>query len=103
MGMNSLQNYALKPSDNFKLAVHRNTDSKYVEMILQNPLDRESQEDITLLLIATDGGDPQKSGTVLIHVTVLDANDTAPIYLQGCSERELPKRHTDINSQRCGC
>ncbi|XP_045548321.1 protocadherin beta-16 isoform X2 [Salmo salar] len=82
VGMNSLQNYALKPSDHFKLAVHRNSDSKYVEMILQNPLDRESQEDLTLLLIATDGGDPQKSGTVRIHITVLDANDNAPVCSQ---------------------
>ncbi|KPP73487.1 protocadherin Fat 4-like, partial [Scleropages formosus] len=80
VGVNGIQSYSLKPNDNFKLELQGHPDgSKYVEMVLQTPLDREKQEDLSLLLVAIDGGDPQKSGAVRIHVTVLDANDNAPV------------------------
>ncbi|XP_029107028.1 protocadherin beta-15-like isoform X5 [Scleropages formosus] len=80
VGINGIQSYSLKPNDNFKLELQGHPDgSKYVEMVLQTPLDREKQEDLSLLLVAIDGGDPQKSGAVRIHVTVLDANDNAPV------------------------
>ncbi|KAF0021789.1 hypothetical protein F2P81_025958 [Scophthalmus maximus] len=49
-------------------------------MILQKPLDREKQEHISLVLTAEDGGEPQMTGTMQIHVTVLDANDNAPVF-----------------------
>uniref|UniRef100_UPI0037E7CF6E protocadherin gamma-A1-like isoform X18 n=1 Tax=Semicossyphus pulcher TaxID=241346 RepID=UPI0037E7CF6E len=81
IGMNGLQRYNLKPSDNFMLKLHSQSDgSKKVEMILQKPLDREKQEHISLVLKAEDGGEPQMSGTMQIHVTVLDVNDNAPVF-----------------------
>ncbi|XP_031443095.1 protocadherin gamma-A11-like isoform X40 [Clupea harengus] len=81
IGMNGLQSYILKPMNNFALKLHNQADSsKKVEMILQKPLDREKQENISLLLTAMDGGEPVMSGTVKIHVTVLDANDNAPVF-----------------------
>ncbi|XP_066572814.1 protocadherin gamma-A11 isoform X3 [Amia ocellicauda] len=83
VGVNTLQSYTLKPTDNFNLQLHSRPDgSKYVEMVLQTQLDREKQEEISLLLTAADGGDPQMSGTVKIHITVLDANDNAPVFTQ---------------------
>ncbi|XP_026049870.1 protocadherin beta-16-like isoform X1 [Astatotilapia calliptera] len=81
--MNSVQSYELKPSDNFALKVHSNSDgNKNVEMVLQKPLDREKQEQISLVLTAVDGGEPQMSGTMQILITVLDANDNAPVFTQ---------------------
>ncbi|XP_049897636.1 protocadherin gamma-A3-like isoform X47 [Epinephelus moara] len=81
IGLNGLQRYTLKPSDNFVLKLHAQSDgSKKVEMILQKPLDREKQEHISLVLTAEDGGEPQMTGTMQIHVTVLDVNDNAPIF-----------------------
>ncbi|XP_059202784.1 protocadherin beta-16-like [Centropristis striata] len=83
IGLNGLQSYTLKPNDNFMLKLHSQSDGgKKVEMILQKPLDREKQEFASLLLTAVDGGEPQRSGTLQIHVTVLDANDNAPVFTQ---------------------
>ncbi|XP_014186812.2 protocadherin gamma-A3 [Haplochromis burtoni] len=83
VGQNSLQNYILTPTDNFVLKQYVNPDgSKYAEMMLQKPLDREVQPRLSLKLLAVDGGNPQKSGTVNIEVNVLDANDNAPVFNQ---------------------
>ncbi|XP_056151593.1 protocadherin gamma-A2-like [Lampris incognitus] len=83
IGRNGLRNYTLNPADNFRLKLQGQADgNKKVEMVLQKPLDREKQEQISLLLTAVDGGEPQMSGTVNIYVTVLDANDNAPVFTQ---------------------
>ncbi|XP_034738787.1 protocadherin beta-16-like isoform X2 [Etheostoma cragini] len=83
VGKNSLQNYILTPNDNFVLKQHVNPDgSKYAEMLLQKPLDREQQPRLSLKLLAVDGGNPQRSGTVNIDVKILDANDNAPVFNQ---------------------
>ncbi len=83
VGLNSLQTYKLNPNDHFVLKTLSHTDgTKYVEMILQNLLDREKQEEYNLILTAFDGGAPQKTGTVKINIIVLDANDNAPVFSQ---------------------
>ncbi|XP_068447298.1 protocadherin beta-15-like [Clinocottus analis] len=87
IGQNAVQRYNLQKNDNFILAV----DSNKVELVLDNKLDREKQNDINLLLTALDGGSPQRSGTVVIHVTVLDANDNAPVFSQAVYKASLPE------------
>ncbi len=83
VGLNSLQTYKLNPNDHFVLKTLSHTDgTKYVEMILQNLLDREKQEEYNLILTAFDGGAPQKTGTLKINIIVLDANDNAPVFSQ---------------------
>uniref|UniRef100_A0A673VYY4 Cadherin domain-containing protein n=1 Tax=Salmo trutta TaxID=8032 RepID=A0A673VYY4_SALTR len=83
VGVNDLQNYTLKPTNHFILKSHILPDgSKNVEMVLQTPLDREKQDQISLILTALDGGEPQLSGTMRIIITVLDANDNAPVCSQ---------------------
>ncbi|KAM4732195.1 protocadherin beta-16-like [Anableps anableps] len=83
VGINGVQKYELKPSDNFALKIHNNPhENKNVEMVLQKPLDREKQDQINLVLTAIDGGEPQMSGTMLIVITVLDANDNVPGFTQ---------------------
>ncbi|XP_028272668.1 uncharacterized protein LOC114442976 [Parambassis ranga] len=83
VGINSLQSYSLKANEHFVLKQHTRTDgSKYAEMMLQSSLDRERQSEHTLILTAVDGGEPQRSGTIKIHITVLDANDNAPVFTQ---------------------
>uniref|UniRef100_A0A8P4KN95 Cadherin domain-containing protein n=1 Tax=Dicentrarchus labrax TaxID=13489 RepID=A0A8P4KN95_DICLA len=83
VGTNGLQKYILTTDEIFGLKQHSSPDGrKYAEMILQKPLDRESEPRISLKLIAVDGGTPHRSGTVNIDITVLDANDNPPIFNQ---------------------
>ncbi|KAL2077297.1 hypothetical protein ACEWY4_026801 [Coilia grayii] len=83
IGTNGLLNYSLKPTDNFALKVQNEVDGgQNIEMVLQKPLDREIKDHIALILTATDGGNPKLSGTAEIHITVLDANDNAPVFTQ---------------------
>ncbi|XP_048088352.1 protocadherin beta-3-like isoform X25 [Alosa alosa] len=83
VGVNALQNYILTENDNFVLKEHARPDGiKYAEMVLQMPLDRELRPQLSLTLTAVDGGDPPRSGTINIEVTVLDANDNAPAFNQ---------------------
>uniref|UniRef100_A0A3Q3K1Q1 Cadherin domain-containing protein n=1 Tax=Monopterus albus TaxID=43700 RepID=A0A3Q3K1Q1_MONAL len=81
VGVNGLQNYFLKPTDNFILRLQNQADgSKMVEMVLQKPLDRENEDHLSLILTAVDAGEPRLSGTVQVHVNVLDSNDNAPVF-----------------------
>uniref|UniRef100_A0A3P9L1I8 Protocadherin 1 gamma 32 n=1 Tax=Oryzias latipes TaxID=8090 RepID=A0A3P9L1I8_ORYLA len=81
--INAVQRYELKPTNIFSLTSQNSPDvNKNVEMVLQKPLDREKEEQISLVLTAVDGGEPQMSGTMMIVVTVLDANDNAPVFTQ---------------------
>ncbi|XP_062282141.1 protocadherin beta-16-like [Scomber scombrus] len=83
VGINDIQKYTLKPSDNFKLEVQSQPDGgEFIEMVLQTPLDREKEDTHSLVLIASDGGEPHRSGTVRIQIYVLDANDNAPVCSQ---------------------
>ncbi|XP_056152162.1 protocadherin beta-16-like [Lampris incognitus] len=87
IGQNSVQSYNLQKNDNFILTV----DNNRVELVLEHKLDRERQQEMNLLLTALDGGSPQRSGTVVIHVTVLDANDNAPVFSQTVYKAVLPE------------
>ncbi len=90
VGINAIQSYKLHPTDIFELEVNSQTDgNKYIEMVLQRELDREERDYIKLVLVANDGGSPQKSGTVEIHVTVLDVNDNAPVCKQSVFKTEV--------------
>ncbi|XP_030251928.1 protocadherin gamma-A2-like isoform X18 [Sparus aurata] len=83
VGKDGLQKYDLRPTDNFVLKRDSQGDGTgKVEMVLQKPLDREKEDLISLVLTAFDGGNPQMSGTIRILITVLDANDNAPVFTQ---------------------
>ncbi|XP_031615733.2 protocadherin beta-16-like [Oreochromis aureus] len=85
IGKNSVQSYNLQTNENFVLGVGTNS----VELLLNKELDRETLKEINLLLTALDGGSPQRSGTVVIHITVLDANDNVPVFSQAVYKASL--------------
>uniref|UniRef100_A0A8P4G4P1 Cadherin domain-containing protein n=1 Tax=Dicentrarchus labrax TaxID=13489 RepID=A0A8P4G4P1_DICLA len=92
IGENAVQGYSLQQNDNFKLNVNTKAGGrKYGELVLDKELDREDKQEIMLLLNAFDGGSPQRSGTVVIHVTVLDANDNVPGFSQSIYKASLPE------------
>uniref|UniRef100_A0A8C6T3M6 Cadherin domain-containing protein n=1 Tax=Neogobius melanostomus TaxID=47308 RepID=A0A8C6T3M6_9GOBI len=92
IGENAVQGYTLQQNDHFKLNVNSNSARrKYCELVLAKELDRESSKELNLVLTAFDGGSPQRSGTVIIHVTVLDANDNAPVFSQTVYKASLPE------------
>ncbi|NWZ88128.1 PCDB4 protein, partial [Poecile atricapillus] len=81
VGINGLQNYSLGPNPHFSLATGTAKDGvKYLELVLQRQLDREEQGELNLLLTATDGGSPPRSGTAQVRIVVVDANDNIPVF-----------------------
>ncbi|XP_062943940.1 protocadherin gamma-A10 isoform X4 [Cynocephalus volans] len=81
VGVNSLQSYQLSPNKHFSLGVQSRANGvRYPELALEHALDREEEAVHHLVLTASDGGDPPRSGTVLVSVTVFDTNDNAPVF-----------------------
>ncbi len=77
-----IQQYVLEPeSDLFKLVVNNKMDgSVEVRIVLEGELDRETRDTYEFKVVAYDGGDPPKSGSIDVLITVEDANDNDPIF-----------------------
>ncbi|XP_073505309.1 protocadherin gamma-B1-like [Phyllobates terribilis] len=98
IGSNSVQTYKLSDNQYFTLTENIRTDgSKYPELVLEKPLDRETQETHELILTALDGGNPIRSGTTLLNIIVTDANDNAPVFTQDMYKVNL-KENIPVNS-----
>nr|DBA30634.1 TPA: hypothetical protein GDO54_006589 [Pyxicephalus adspersus] len=83
VGINSVNNYRLNPNAYFSLSVtHRIDGTLIAELVLEKPLDREEKSEHELVLTATDGGEPPRSGSTKITIIVLDINDNAPVFNQ---------------------
>ncbi|XP_021562968.1 protocadherin alpha-5-like [Carlito syrichta] len=79
IGANAELRYKLNPNEYFDLDVKTNEEeANFLELVLKKSLDREETQEHRLLLIATDGGQPELTGTAQVLITVLDANDNAP-------------------------
>ncbi|NXT25533.1 PCDG7 protein, partial [Syrrhaptes paradoxus] len=82
-GENSLQSYELSGDEHFSLAVQSGPGGdQRPELVLAKALDREEAAFHELVLRASDGGEPARTGTARIRVVVLDANDNAPVFSQ---------------------
>ncbi|XP_067852678.1 protocadherin-10-like [Heptranchias perlo] len=83
VGTNSLQSYQLVANEYFALNVEsRNGNEDMPVLVLEKPLDREKTSSHRLVLIAKDGGVPERSGTAQIIIRVQDANDNTPLFPQ---------------------
>ncbi|XP_015460342.1 protocadherin-10b isoform X2 [Astyanax mexicanus] len=83
VGSNGLRAYEMTPNAHFHLDVQTQGDgSRYAELVLDAPLDRERQAVHRYVLTAVDGGQPARTGTALLVVRVLDSNDNAPVFDQ---------------------
>ncbi|XP_059773293.1 protocadherin gamma-A6 isoform X17 [Balaenoptera ricei] len=92
VGVNSLQGLKLSGNSHFSVDVPSEADGpKYPELVLERALDREREAIHRLVLTAMDGGDPVRSGVARILVTVLDANDNAPVFTQSVYRVSVPE------------
>uniref|UniRef100_A0A803VD65 Cadherin domain-containing protein n=1 Tax=Ficedula albicollis TaxID=59894 RepID=A0A803VD65_FICAL len=82
IGSNSIQAYRISPQNaDFSVSYgSRSEDDKYLELVLEKPLDREEQAEMSFSVIAEDGGSPPRSGTTQVKIVILDANDNAPMF-----------------------
>ncbi|XP_075712348.1 protocadherin gamma-B5-like isoform X11 [Rhinoderma darwinii] len=83
IGNNSLIRYRLSVNQYFALGEKVSSDgSVFPELILEKPLDRETQNKHELILTASDGGNPVQTGTAIINIIITDFNDNSPIFTQ---------------------
>uniref|UniRef100_A0A7N5KLQ2 Protocadherin alpha-13-like n=1 Tax=Ailuropoda melanoleuca TaxID=9646 RepID=A0A7N5KLQ2_AILME len=81
VGENAALTYRLSPNEFFVLDIINKKDKgKFPVLVLGKMLDREENNQLQLLLTATDGGKPEYTGSVTLLILVLDANDNAPIF-----------------------
>ncbi|XP_063784884.1 protocadherin gamma-B4-like isoform X6 [Pseudophryne corroboree] len=98
IGSNTVQTYRLSDNQHFTLNEKTRTDgSKFPELVLEKPLDREKQNIYHLVLIALDGGNPIRSGTASIKIIVTDANDNSPMFTEDIY-KAIVKENTPINT-----
>uniref|UniRef100_A0A8C1RUW8 Protocadherin 20 n=1 Tax=Cyprinus carpio TaxID=7962 RepID=A0A8C1RUW8_CYPCA len=74
-GDNGLIRYHLEDSDGF-FGIRQ--DGHELELVVQRELDRETQENHFLVLVAVDGGSVPLSATAHLNVTVTDVDDNCP-------------------------
>ncbi|NXI64610.1 PCDB1 protein, partial [Anseranas semipalmata] len=81
VGNNSVQYYSISSNGYFRIYTRRRSDGRrHAELVLDRALDREEQAEVAFSITAVDGGSPPRSGTALIRVVVLDANDNIPVF-----------------------
>ncbi|XP_043925786.1 uncharacterized protein LOC122800403 [Protopterus annectens] len=92
VGSNALSKYWISTNNHFTLDVKNSSDGGLiVQLVLDKSLDREEKTVHYLSLIAADGGEPRRSGSVQIIVNVLDANDNSPVFDQAVYKTSLPE------------
>ncbi|XP_073470333.1 protocadherin-17 isoform X2 [Aquarana catesbeiana] len=87
-----LKTYVINHNGLFSLDVKSRGDgTKFPELVIDKPLDREEQSHHNLILTALDGGNPPRSATVQINVKVIDSNDNSPVFEAPSYMVEIPE------------
>ncbi|CAI9733447.1 protocadherin beta-15-like [Octopus vulgaris] len=81
---NSQITYMIKKSkrEPFSLSVTKQDGIFIPELTLADKLDRELKYSYMLTLEAKDGGNPAKTATLKVHISVTDVNDNTPVFSQ---------------------
>ncbi|XP_063353981.1 protocadherin alpha-8-like isoform X27 [Pelmatolapia mariae] len=88
---NTVRMYKLNHNDHFSLQIREMGEDKVPFLVLQKPLDREKENAHKLILTAIDGGNPPRTGTLNVTVTVLDSNDNHPTFNQELYSVTIPE------------
>lgn len=81
-GSNGIQTYRLLPENvpfNLTAEYYANGRSQ-LQLIVTGKLDRETENNYNLLILAEDGGQPAKTGTLTLSIVIGDINDHPPIF-----------------------
>ncbi|KAK2849121.1 hypothetical protein Q5P01_008955 [Channa striata] len=82
IGLNGLQGYTLKPSDNFMLKLHN------------SELDRETSSEYNITVTCSDEGVPSLSSSVTLTLQISDVNDNAPVFERSSYEAYIVENNT---------
>ena len=90
---NSVQTYEIIGSDGtFGLRVLRNLDgSQNLAIVLNKTVDRETKHLYQLTIVAKDGGNPPRSGSLAVDVKIGDYNDNKPLFTKSPYNVTLPE------------
>ncbi|XP_015266045.1 PREDICTED: protocadherin-12 [Gekko japonicus] len=89
-GSNGLCSYLLSPNEHFALEVSVGSDgTQEVELVVVKEVDRERYSSFLLTVTAVDRGEPPRSGSAFVRVTVLDSNDNSPAFTQSSVTVEM--------------
>ncbi|GAB1604109.1 protocadherin beta-15-like [Argonauta hians] len=93
---NRLIQYKLKNSNQFfSLEIFKRADGvSYLEVVLEEKLDREIKDVYDIEVIAEDGGTPAKQTTLNVKIIVDDENDNRPVFSRRMYNLSLAKTHT---------
>ncbi|KAG9346319.1 hypothetical protein JZ751_006630 [Albula glossodonta] len=81
VGDNYIQKYQVSLNSHFSIEMHVRDDGvKHAELVLVKALDREEEDSYSLEVSASDGGNPPRSGSMTVHMKVLDFNDNSPAF-----------------------
>lgn len=64
---------------------------KWPQLIVQQNLDREQKDTFVMKIKVEDGGNPPKSSTAILQVTISDVNDNRPIFKDSELEVTVPE------------
>ncbi|XP_036400865.1 protocadherin-9-like isoform X2 [Megalops cyprinoides] len=92
-GFNSVQHYKLVNGQSaFGLDIVETPEGeKWPQLIVQQNLDREQKDTYVMKVKVEDGGNPQKSSTAILQVTVTDVNDNKPVFKDNQIEVHIPE------------
>ncbi|KAG9478168.1 protocadherin-20-like [Eleutherodactylus coqui] len=75
------------PGNVFSLDQH----AEFLLLVVLRPLDRESQSEYSMSLIAYDNGFPRLSGNATLVVQIMDINDNCPVFLANNVSVTVPR------------
>uniref|UniRef100_A0A667X178 Protocadherin 11 Y-linked n=1 Tax=Myripristis murdjan TaxID=586833 RepID=A0A667X178_9TELE len=94
VGINGIQHYELVKvrTSVFGLDIIETPEGdKWPQLIVQQNLDREQKDTFVMKIKVEDGGNPPKSSTAILQVTISDVNDNRPIFKDSELEVNVPE------------
>ncbi|XP_046352646.1 protocadherin-11 X-linked-like isoform X1 [Haliotis rufescens] len=84
---NSVQSYIMTPDEGvFELKEVTDGGNKDLGILIKANIDREERDTYQFVIVAKDGGNPQKTGSMTVNIQVLDENDNRPVFTNSTFE-----------------